>query len=154
MSVLRWVGSFLVWFQDRFTGPFDGSTDRHWLDWSFATPVGSSFTRSGALQVFPPPVDLDMKMSVPLVAVSSIQEQYKLPRFGPVLASAPQAGYTSAPRLACAGMATSNATWVGAMGCVGPKLCPPPAELASTMALFCTSCYATWCVPSGATSWP
>src|SRR6266436_6135619 len=111
MSVLRCAGSFLVSLQDKFTDPFEGSTDSHWLNWSFAAPVGSSVTRSGALQVLPPSVERDTKMSAPLLGVSSIQEQYRLPRCGPVLASAPHAGYTSAPRLACAGIATSKATW-------------------------------------------
>src|SRR5262252_4506028 len=54
MSVLRCAGSLRVSFQDRFTDPSDGSTESHWLNWSFATPVGSSFTRSGAPQVLPP----------------------------------------------------------------------------------------------------
>ncbi len=50
------------------------------------------------------------KMSVPLEGVWSIQEQYSVPRLGPVLVSAPHAGYTRAPRLAWAGMATAKAT--------------------------------------------
>src|SRR5216684_1438447 len=151
MSVLKWAGSFLVSFHDRFTEPSDGSTASHWLNWSSATPAGSSFTRSGPLQVAPLFVDRDTKTSVPLEEVSSIHEQYSVPRFGPVLVSAPQAGYTSARLVAMAGMATSKATWVGAMTCEDPKRLPPSAELASTMALFCTSCQATCRVPSGAT---
>jgi len=39
-------------------------------------------------------------------------------------------------------MAMSKATRVGAITRVGPKLAPPSAELAWTMALFCTSCQA------------
>src|SRR5215470_1239485 len=138
MSVLRCAGSFLVSFQDTFTEPSDGSTESHWLNWSFATPAGSSFTRSGALQVLPPSVERDTKMSVALAGVWSIHEQYRSPRFGPVLLSAPHAGYTRAPLTSWAGMATSKATWVGAMVCVGPKLWPPSAELASTIALAWT----------------
>src|SRR6266566_2676792 len=151
MSVLRCAGSFLVSFQDRFTDPSDGSTESHWLNWSFATPVGSSFTRSGAPQVRPPSVDRDRKMSVPLAGVWSIHEQYRLPRFGPVFVSAPHAGYTRAPLTSWAGIAMSNGTWVGEMVCVGPKLWPPSAELASTIWLPVMSCQATCRVPSGAT---
>src|SRR6266851_5894618 len=151
MSVLKCAGSFLVSFHDRFTEPSDGSTASHWLNWSSATPAGSSFTRSGPLQVAPLFVDRDTKTSVPLEEVSSIHEQYSVPRFGPVLVSAPQAGYTRARLVAMAGIAMSNATWVGAMVCAGPKLLPPSVELASTMALFWTSCQATCRVPSGAT---
>src|SRR5215472_4216326 len=141
MSVLRCAGSLRVSFQDRFTEPSDGSTESHWLNWSLATPVGSSFTRSGAPQVLPPSVDRDMKMSVPLAGVWSILEQYRLPRFGPVLVSAPHAGYTRAPLTSWAGMAMSNGTWVGAMVWVGPKLWLPMM-----------SCQATCRVPSGATN--
>src|SRR5215467_9758546 len=151
MSVLRCAGSLRVSFQDRFTEPSDWSTESHWLNWSLATPVGSSFTRSGAPQVLPPSVDRDMKMSVPLAGVWSIHEQYRLPRFGPVLVSAPHAGYTRAPRTSWAGMARSKGTWVGAMVWVGPKLWPPSAELASTIWLPVMSCQATCKVPSGAT---
>src|SRR5215469_1696114 len=129
MSVLRCAGSLRVSFQDRFTEPSDGSTESHWLNWSFATPVGSSFTRSGALQVLPPSVERDRKMSVPLAGVWSIHEQYMLPRFGPVLVSAPHAGYTRACLLACAGTATEKATVVGEIVWVGPKVCPPSVEL-------------------------
>src|SRR6266700_190398 len=152
ISVLRCAGSLRVSFQDRFTEPSEGSTESHWLNWSLATPARSSFTRSGGLQVTPLSVDRDAKMSVPLDEVSSIQEQYSVPRFGPVLVPAPHAGYTRAPLLAWAGMATSKATWVGEMVCVGPKLWPPSAELAPTIALFWTSCQATCRVPSGATN--
>src|SRR5713101_770832 len=152
MSVLRWAGSLRVSFHDRLTEPSEGSTASHWLNWSLATPAGSSFTRSGGLQVAPLSVDRDTKMSVPLDAVSSIQEQYSVPRFGPVLVSAPHAGYTRAPLLAWAGMATSNATSVGEMMRAGPKLWPPLVEPASTIALFWTSCQATWTVPSGPTN--
>src|SRR5215470_7331910 len=152
MSVLRCAGSLRVSFQDRFTEPSDGSTESHWLNWSFATPVGSSFTRSGALQVLPPSVDRDRKMSAPLAGVWSIHEQYRLPRFEPVLVSAPHAGYTRACLTSWAGMARSNGTWVGEMVWVGPKLWPPSAELASTIALAWTSCQATCRVPSGATN--
>src|SRR5712691_4192154 len=152
MSVLRCAGPLRVSFQDRFTEPSDGSTESHWLNWSFATPVGSSFTRSGTLQVLPPSVDRDMKMSVPLAGVSSIHEQYKLPRSGPVLVSAPHAGYTRARLVAMAGMATSKATWVGEMMRVGPKLWAPSAELASAIWLPVMSCQATCRVPSGATN--
>src|SRR5215470_7824479 len=152
MSVLRCAGSLRVSFQDRFTDPSDGSTESHWLNWSFATPVGSSFTRSGALQVLPPSVDREVKMSVPLEGVSSIQEQYRLPRLGPVLVSAPHAGYTRAPLTSWAGIAMSNGTRVGEMAWVGPKLWPPSAELASTIWLPVMSCQATCKVPSGATN--
>src|SRR6516162_9013422 len=152
MSVLRCAGSLRVSFQDRFTEPSDGSTASHWLNWSLATPAGSSLTRSGALQLTPLSVDREVKMSVPLEGVWSIHEQYRLPRFGLVLVSAPHAGYTRAPLTAWAGIATSNDTWVGEMVRVGPKLWPPSAELASTIALFCTSCQATCRVPSGATN--
>ena len=65
-------------FQDRFTEPLDGSTASHWLNWSLATRAGSSFTRSGGLQVAPPSVDRDKKMSVPLEAVWSMHEQYRV----------------------------------------------------------------------------
>src|SRR5487761_1761486 len=68
------------------------------------------------------PVDRDMKMSVPLAGVSSIHEQYRLPRFGPVLVPAPHAGYTRARLVAMAGIAMSKATSVGEIVCVGPKL--------------------------------
>src|SRR5215469_8043449 len=105
MSVLRCAGSFRVSFHDTFTEPSDGSTASHWLNWSLATPAGSSFTRRRGLQVAPPSLDLDTKMSAPLAAVSSIHEQYKVPRLGPVLVSAPHAGYTRARLLAWAGMA-------------------------------------------------
>src|SRR5579859_129793 len=152
MSVLRCAGSFRVSFQDRFTEPSEGSTASHWLNWSLATPAGSSFTRSGGLQLTPLSVDRDTKMSVPLEEVSSIHEQYRVPRLGPPLVSAPHAGYTRACLLAWAGVATSNATWVGEMVTVGPKLWPPSAELASTIALAWTSCQATCRVPSGATN--
>src|SRR5579859_422410 len=152
MSVLRCAGSFRVSFQDRFTEPSDGSTASHWLNWSLATPAGSSLTRSGGLQLTPLSVDRDTKMSVPLEAVWSIQEQYSVPRFGPPLVSAPHAGYTRACLLAWAGMATSNATRVGEIVFAGPKLRPPSAEFASTIALFWTSCQATCKVPSGATN--
>src|SRR6266436_10160326 len=110
MSVLRCAGSLRVSFHDRFTEPSEGSTASHWLNWSLATPAGSSLTRSGALQVAPPSVERATKMSVPLEGVWSIQEQYSVPRLGPVLVSAPHAGYTRAPRLAWAGMATAKAT--------------------------------------------
>src|SRR5207245_6880845 len=63
--------------------------------------------------------------------LSSIQEQYSVPLFGPALVSAPQAGYTRARRVAMAGIATSNATAVGEIVCVGPKLSPPSVELRS-----------------------
>src|SRR5260370_23156639 len=96
MSVLRWAGSLRVSFHDRFTEPSEGSTASHWLNWSLATPAGSSFTRTGGLQPTPLSVDLDTKMSVPLDAGSSIPGQYSVPRFGPVLASAPHARYTQA----------------------------------------------------------
>src|SRR5258707_3814773 len=96
MSVLRCDGSFLVSFHDRFTEPSVGSTASHWLNWSLATPAGSSFTRSGGLQVAPLLVDRDIKMSVPLEGVWSIHEQYSVPRLGPVLVSAAQAGQTRA----------------------------------------------------------
>src|SRR5258708_924815 len=43
MSVLRCDGSFRVSFHDRFTEPSEGSTASHWLNWSLATPAGSSF---------------------------------------------------------------------------------------------------------------
>src|SRR5260221_3707422 len=152
MSVLRCAGSLRGSSQDRFTEPSEGSPAGHWLNWSLATPAGSSFPRTGGLQPTPLSVDLDTKMSVPLDAVSSIHEQYSVPRLGPVLVSAPHAGYTRAPLLAWAGMATSNATLVGEMVCVGPKLWPPSAELASTIALFWTSCHATCRVPSRATN--
>src|SRR6516164_1661675 len=152
MSVLRCAGSLRVSFQDRFTEPSEGSTASHWLNWSLATPAGSSFTRSGRLQLTPLSVDRDRKMSVPLEAVSSIHEQYSVPRFGPLLMSAPHAGYTRACLLAWAGMATVYATWVAEMVVVGPKLWPASAELASTIALFWTSCQATCRVPSGATN--
>src|SRR6516225_1757220 len=72
MSVLRCAGSLRVSFQDRFTEPSEGSTASHWLNWSLATPAGSSFTRSGRLQLTPLSVDRDRKMSVPLEEVSSI----------------------------------------------------------------------------------
>src|SRR5215469_503921 len=149
MSVLRCAGSFRVSFHDTFTEPTIGSTASHWLNWSSATRGGSSLTRSGALQVVPPSVERDTKMSVPLEAVWSIQEQYRVPRLGPKLVSAPHAGYTRACRLACAGMTTSKAAWVGEMVCVGPKLWPPSAELDSTIALPSVSCQATLTVPSG-----
>src|SRR5215469_1244672 len=152
MSVLRCAGSLRVSFHDRFTEPSEGSTASHWLNWSLATPGGSSLTRSGGLQVTALSVDRDTKMSVPLDGVSSIHEQYSVPWFGPVLLSAPHAGYTSACLLAWAGMATSNAALVGEMVCVGPKLWPPSAELASTIAVFWTSCQATCKVPSGPTN--
>src|SRR5260370_4126227 len=96
MSVLRWAGSLRVSFHDRFSEPSEGSTASHWLNWSLATPARSSFTRTGAVQFTPLFADRDTKMSVPLAAVSSIHEQYSVPRLGPVLASAPHAGYTSA----------------------------------------------------------
>src|SRR5215467_13286401 len=152
MSVLRCAGSLRVSFKDRFTEPSDGSTESHWLNWSFATPVGSSFTRSGALQVLPPSADRDMKMSVPLAGVWSIHEQYRLPRFGPVLVSAPHAGYTRAPLTFWAGIAMSNGTWVGEMVWVGPKVRPLSVDDASTIWLAVTSCQATCKVPSGATN--
>src|SRR5215472_7587183 len=152
MSVLRCAGSLRVSFQDTFTEPSEGSTASHWLNWSLATPAGSSLTRRGALQVAPLSVDLDKKMSVPLEEVSSIHEQYSVPRFGPLLVSAPHAGYTRAPLTSWAGMATSKATWVAEMVCVGPKLWPPSAKLASTIALAWTSCQATCRVPSGVTN--
>src|SRR5579864_342075 len=154
MFVLRCAVSLRVSFHDRFTEPSEGSTASHWLNWSLATPAGSSLTRTGGLQVTPLSVDRDTKMSAPLDGVSSIHEQYSVPWFGPVLVSAPHAGYTRARLLAWAGMATSNATLVGEMVCVGPKLWPPSAELASTIALFWTSCQATCRVPSGATNGP
>src|SRR5262250_2437710 len=135
MSVLRCAGSLRVSFQDRFTDPSEGSTESHWLNWSLATPVGSSFTRCGAFQVLPPSVDRDMKMSVPLAGVWSIHAQY-----------------TRAPLTSWAGMAMSKGTWVGEMVCVGPKLWPPSAELASTIWLPVMSCQATCRVPSGATN--
>src|SRR5216683_2466480 len=127
MSVLRCAGSFLVSFQDRFTEPSDGSTESHWLNWSFATPVGSSFTRSGALQVLPPSVDRDRKMSVPLAGVWSIHEQYKLPRFGPVLASAELASTIWLPVTSCQATCTvpSGATNGSApMTALGPLRVP------------------------------
>src|SRR5712691_5649511 len=49
-------------------------------------------------------------------------------------------------------MAISKATWVGATVCVGPKLLPPSVEVASTIALFWTSCQATCTAPSGPTN--
>src|SRR5260370_20918865 len=113
MSVLRCAGSLRVSSQDRFTEPSEGSTASHWLNWSLATPAGSSFTRTGGLQPTPLSVDLDTKMSVPLDAVSSIHEQYSVPRVGPVLVSAPHAAYTRAHLLARAGEAARDATLVG-----------------------------------------
>src|SRR5258708_24316041 len=148
MSVLRCDGSFRVSFHDRFTEPSEGSTASHWLNWSLATPAGSSLTRSGALQVAPSLAERDTNTSVPLEGVWSIQEQYSVPRLGPVLVSAAQAGETRARRGAMAGMATSNATSVGAIVCVGPKLLPPSGGLASTIALFWSSVQATGTVPS------
>src|SRR5215510_11450511 len=142
MSVLRCAGSLRVSFQDRFTEPSDGSTESHWLNWSFATPVGSSFTRSGALQVLPPSMDRDRKMSVPLAGVWSIHEQYRLPRCEPVLVSAPHAEYTRAPLTSWAGMAMSKGTRVKTMVYIGPKLWPPSAELAATIWLAMMSCQA------------
>src|SRR5258708_10920260 len=112
MSVLRCAGSLRVSSEAGFTEPWEGSTASHWLNWSLATPAGSSFTRTGGLQPTPLSVDLDTKMSVPLDAVSSIHEQYSVPRLGPVLVSAPHAGHTRAPLLAWAGIATSKAAWV------------------------------------------
>src|SRR5215467_3566577 len=151
MSVLRCAGSLRVSFQDRFTEPSEGSTASHWLNWSLATPAGSSLTRSGGLQLTPLSVDREVKMSVPLEGVWSIHEQYSVPRSGPVLVSAPHAGYTRAPLTAWAGIAMSNDTRVGEMVWVGPKLWPPSAELASTIWLPVMSCQATCKVPSGAT---
>src|SRR6266700_2443557 len=152
MSVLRCAGSLRVSFHDRFTEPSEGSTASHWLNWSLATPDGSSFTRIGTVQFTPLFVDRDTNMSVPLDEVSSIHEQYSVPRLGLMLVSAPHTGYTRAPLLAWAGMAMSNATLVGEIVCVGPKLVPPSVELASTIALFWTSCQATFMVPSGPTN--
>src|SRR5262249_9788360 len=77
---------------------------------------------------------------------------YSTPLLGPVLVSAPQAGYTSAWRDCWAGIATSKAAWVGATRWVGPKVRPPSAELAATIWLAVMSCQATCTVPSGATN--
>src|SRR5260370_5426649 len=152
MPGLRCAGSLRGPSRDSFTEAWEGARASHWLNWSLATPAGSSFTRTGGLQPTPLSVDLDTKMSVPLDAVSSIHEQYSVPRLGPVLVSAPHAGYTRAPLLAWAGEAARDATLVGEMVCVGPKLWPPSAELASTLAVFWTSCQARGSVPSGATN--
>lgn len=46
--------------------------------------------------------------------------------------------------LAWTGTATSNTTLVGEMVCVGPKLWPPSVDFAATIALFWTSCQATY----------
>src|SRR6266852_9706726 len=100
MSVLRCAGSLRVSFHDRFTEPSEGSTASHWLNWSLATPAGSSLTRSGAVQLAPLSVDRDTNMSVPLEGVSSIHEQYSVARSAPVLVSGPHAGETRAPLLA------------------------------------------------------
>src|SRR5207244_932769 len=59
------VGSTRVSYQLRLTEPSTGSTDSHWKNWSFATPVGSSFTMTGAPQVAPPSVERDTKTSNP-----------------------------------------------------------------------------------------
>src|SRR6266851_10347964 len=134
MSVLTRVASFRVSFQLRLTEPSAGSTASHWLKWS-ARPV-SSLTMRGALQVWPPSADRATNTLTPPLNVPSIQEQYRVPRFGPVLASAPQAGYRSARRVFIAGMPMSNATWVGAIRCVGPNVSPPSAELLSDSRLF------------------
>src|SRR5713101_7026895 len=113
MSVLNRDGSFRVSFQLTLIEPSAGSTASHWLKWS-ARPE-SSLTRSGALQLAPRSVDRDTKTFTPLATVPSIQEQYSVPRFAPVLASAPQAGYRRARRKLIAGIAISKATWVALM---------------------------------------
>src|SRR5712692_5537 len=113
MSVLSRDGSFRVSFQLTLLEPSAGSTESHWLKWS-ARPA-SSLTRSGALQLAPWSVDRDTKTFTPLATVPSIHEQYSVPRFGPALASAPQAGYRRARRELCAGIPISKATWVPLM---------------------------------------
>src|SRR5260370_39726253 len=75
ISVLISAGSLRASFQLKLIEPLAGSTESHWLNWSFCTPVGSSLTRTGALQLAPRSVEWDTKISVPFDAVSSIQEQ-------------------------------------------------------------------------------
>src|SRR5438874_6169094 len=115
MSVLVSAGSFRASFQLTCTAPVTGSTDSHWLNWSLTTPDGSSLTRTGLLHVLPRSVEFATKMSVPLLAVSSIHEQYSVPRCAPALWSLPQAGYSSAPRVAWGGIVAANGTTVGAI---------------------------------------
>src|SRR5260370_10657017 len=75
ISVLISAGSLRASFQLKLIEPLAGSTESHWLNWSFCTPVGSSLTRTRVLQLAPRSVEWDTKISVPFDAVSSIQEQ-------------------------------------------------------------------------------
>src|SRR5258708_39166585 len=109
MAVLRCDGSFRVSFHDRFTEPSEGSTASHWVNWSLATPAGSALTRRGALQVAPSLAERDTNTSVPLEGVWSIQAQYSVPRLGPGLVSAAQAGPAQGRRIGQAGTAEYNA---------------------------------------------
>src|SRR5207237_8618984 len=100
MSVLTGVGSFRVSFQLTLTEPSAGSTASHWLKWS-ARRV-STLTLTAEVHVCPASVDLATKTFVPPLKVPSIHEQYSVPRFDPVLESAPQAGQRSARRVCMA----------------------------------------------------
>src|SRR5260370_29301202 len=75
MSVFVSAGSLRASFQLRLIEPVAGSTESHWLNWSFRTPGWSSLTRTGVLQLAPRSVERATKISVPFDAVSSIQEQ-------------------------------------------------------------------------------